>query len=182
MLCVPKKSKTNEKKWRIVFDYRKLNEVTIPDVFPLPNITDILDKLGCSHYFSTIDLAHGYHQVPIDPEDREKTAFSTDSGHYQFTRMSMGLRNAPSTFQRLMNSVLCGLNGLKCLVYLDDVVIYGKSLHEHNQNLNEVFSNLKNYNLKVNPEKCQFLCKQIYYLGHLITESGVKPDPKKLKL
>ena len=101
---------TNGKeKRRMVIDYRKLNEKTIEDKYPIPNITDILDKLGKCHYFTTLDLASGYHQVQMDPRDIEKTAFSTEQGHFEFKRMPFGLKNAPATFQRLMDNVLKGL-------------------------------------------------------------------------
>lgn len=106
---VPKKADASGiKKWRIVIDYRALNSVTIPDSFPLPNITDILDQLGNANYFSCLDCYSGFHSIKIKAEDAHKTAFSTDLGHYQFQRMPFGLKNAPATFQRLMNNVLTG--------------------------------------------------------------------------
>lgn len=134
LLIVPKKSSDGTKKWRVVVDFRKINDVTISDSFPLPNITDILDQLGDSKYFSTLDLASGYHQVLMDPSDREKTAFSTGYNHYEWVRMPMGLKSASHTFQRLMNNVLTGLNGIDCFVYLDDLVIYANSLKDHYKN------------------------------------------------
>lgn len=134
---VPKKSDASgKKKWRVVIDYRKLNEQTIGDSYPLPNISDILDQLGHSKYFSTIDLTSGFHQIKMDPEDADKTAFSTPSGHYQYLRMPFGLRNAPATFQRLMNNVLSGLQGNRCFVYLDDIVVHADTLENHNKRLN----------------------------------------------
>jgi len=92
---------------------------------------DILDQLGRSKYYTTLDLAQGYHQVPMSPPDREKTAFSTDKRHYEFLRMPFGLKGTPGTFQRLINKVLSGLNGLKAFVYLDDIIIYAKYLSNH---------------------------------------------------
>lgn len=181
LLVVPKKSENkNEKRWRVVVDFRKLNKVTIDDVFPLPNIVDILEQLGKSTYFSTLDLADGYYQIPLDPVDRPKTAFSTQFGHYQFTRMPFGLKGAPATFQRIMNSILSGLNGVKCLVYLDDVVVYGYDLQDHNKKLLDVMQTFREFNLKLQPKKCQFLRKEIIYLGHKITSEGVRPDPEKI--
>lgn len=180
LLAVPKKSTDGTKRWRVVVDYRKLNNITVDDIFPLPNISDILDQLGKCSYFSTIDLASGYHQIPLDPTDKPKTAFSTATGHYHFTRMPFGLKGAPATFQRIMNQILSGLNGLKCLVYLDDIVIYGVNLLDHNKKLIQVFECLRRHNLKINPGKCQFLRKEITYLGHIITSEGIKPDPSKL--
>lgn len=182
LLVVPKKSGVSgEKKWRVVVDFRKLNDITISDAFPLPNITEILDQLGNSRYFSTLDLASGYHQIAMHETDRAKTAFSTQNGHFEFLRMPFGLKTAPATFQRLMNSVLTGLQGLKCYVYLDDVVIYGTSLTDHNSKLLEVFRCFRENNLKLQPEKCNFLCTEVVFLGHLITNEGIKPDPKNVK-
>jgi len=157
-------------------DFRKLNDLTIGDSFPLPNITDILDQLGNAKYFSTLDLASGYHQIPMHREHRNKTAFSIPYGHFEFNRMPFGLKNAPATFQRLMNSV----QGLKCLVYLDDIVIYGPNLKEHNKRLIQVLDRLREHNLKLQPEKCEFLQKEVVHLGHIITENGIRPDPSKL--
>ena len=178
---VPKKTdSTGEKKYRLVIDYRKLNEQTIGDAYPIPNISDILDQLGHSKYFTTLDLASGYHQINMHPRDTEKTAFSVPLGHYEFNRMPFGLKNAPSTFQRLMNTVLSGLQGTRCLVYLDDIVIFADSLENHNKKLIEIFTRLKEYNLKLKPSKCEFLRKEVIYLGHKISETGAQPDESKL--
>lgn len=122
---VPKKlDSSGDRKWRIVIDYRKLNDVTLGVAYPLPNISDILDQFGQSKYFSSSDLASGFHQVKMYKDGAPKTAFSVPSGHYEFVRMPFGLRNSPATFQRLMDTVLSGLQGIDCFVYLDDIVIY----------------------------------------------------------
>jgi transposase InsO family protein len=181
LLVVPKKPDVNgQVKYRVCVDFRRLNEVTIGDAFPLPNIVDILDQLGRSKYYSTLDLAHGYHQIPMSPSDRSKTAFSTDRGHFEFERMPFGLKGAPGTFQRLMNKVLIGINGIKAFVYLDDIIIYAKDLNDHSQKITEIFQRLRQYNLKLQPLKCEFLRKEVNYLGHQITDEGVKPDPQKI--
>lgn len=133
----------------------------------MPNITEIFDKLGFCQFFSTLDLATGYHQVLIDLKDRPKTAFSTPTGHYVFNRMA--------TFQRMMTYVLSGLQGIYGLIYLNDIIIYGKNLKDHNNKLIEILQRLREHNLKLQPEKCHFL-----HLGHIISENGVKPDPKKI--
>ena len=178
---VPKKiDATGEKKFRLVIDYRKLNEQTIGDAYPIPNISDIFDQLGHSKYFTTLDLASGYHQIEMHHRDSEKTAFSVPLGHYEFNRMPFGLKNAPSTFQRLMNTVLSGLQGTRCLVYLDDIVIFADTLENHNRKLIDVFKKLKEFNLKLKPSKCEFLQKEVIYLGHKISESGAQPDESKL--
>jgi len=123
-------------------DFRKLNDVTVGDSFPLTNIQDILDKLGKARYFSALDCASGYWQVPLAEEDRVKTAFSTTTRHYEYLRMPFGLKSAPSTFQRLMNRVFLGLIGTRCFVYLD-VIIFGETLQEHHERLREIFESLR---------------------------------------
>lgn len=126
---VPKKrDASNVQKWRLVIDYRKLNDKTISDKYPIPNISDILDKLGRSLYFTTLDLASGFHQIEMHLKDVGKTAFTVDGGHFEFVRMPFGLKNAPSTFQRIMDNVLKDLIGTVCLVYLDDIIVYSTSL------------------------------------------------------
>lgn len=182
LLIVPKKcDKDGNKKWRVVIDFRRLNDVTIGDAFPLPNITDILDQLGKSKYFTTLDLASGFHQVKMNPNDGAKTAFSSNFQHFEFTRMPFGLKGAPSTFQRLMNTVLTGLQGVKCFVYMDDIVIYACNLTDHRSKVAEVFNRLRQHKLKLQPEKCNFLRREIVYLGHVIGEDGILPDPAKIK-
>lgn len=179
---VPKKEDASgKKKWRIVVDYRKLNDKTIPDRFPIPKIEEILDRIGRSQYFTTIDLVSGFHQIEIHPDDVEKTAFSTDTGHYEYLRMPFGLNNAPATFQRLMNNVLHGLIGKTCLVYMDDVVVFSTSLQEHIEKLKQVFERFRMCRLKVQLDKTEFLKKEAEFLGHIITPEGIKPNPKKLQ-
>lgn len=180
ILAVPKKSVTNEKQWRVVVDYRRLNDVTLDRVFPLPNITDIFDQLGKAFYFTTLDMADGYHQVQMSEPDKLKTAFSTELGHYHFNRMPFGLKGAPYTFQSMMNRVLTGIQGTKCLVYLDDIIIFGQNLSDHNKKLIDVLRCLQSHNLKLNPFKCQFLRNELRYLGHIIGPEGIKPDPVKI--
>jgi len=176
---VPKKS-IAEKKWRMVVDFRKLNEKTIGDAYPLPNIVEILDQLGSAKYFSIFDLAQGFHQIPMSPDDRAKTAFSTPYGHFEYLRMPFGLRNAPATFQRLMDSVLMGLQGNEVFVYLDDIVVYARSLEEHKVKIDKLMQRLKAAKLQLQPEKCQFLRHEVVYLGHVIGSAGVRPDPDKI--
>lgn len=182
LLVVPKKvDSSNIPKYRICVDFRKINDITTGDAYPLPNITDILDQLGNSHYFTTLDLANGFHQIQMDKNDKLKTAFSTSTGHYVYNRMPFGLKGAPATFQRLMNTILSGLCGIKCFIYLDDVVIYANNLKEHNERLTEIFLRLRQHNLKLQPAKCTFLRKECLYLGHIISENGIKPDPSKVE-
>lgn len=179
---VPKKlDASGVKKWRLVIDYRKLNEKTVDDRYPIPNITDILDKLGRCMYFTTLDLASGFHQVEINKKDIPKTAFSVENGHYEFLRMPFGLKNAPSTFQRVMDNVLREHIGVICLVYMDDIIIFSTSLTEHIDNLGKIFKTLQKHNLKVQLDKSEFLQKEVAFLGHIVTTDGVKPNPDKIQ-
>lgn len=179
---VPKKQDASgKKKVRVVIDYRRLNEKTIDDRFPMPQIEEILDNLGKSVYFTTLDLKSGFHQIPMDPAHKEKTAFSTDKGHFEFNRMPFGLKNAPATFQRAMNNILGEYIGTICYVYLDDIVIVGYNLQNHLENLKRVLRRLSEFNLKIQLDKCEFLKRETEFLGHVITSSGVKPNPEKIE-
>lgn len=180
VLLVPKKSDDNTKKWRLVIDYRKLNERIVDDKFPLPNIADILDSLSGSMYFTHLDLNQSYYQLNLK-SGREYTAFTTHEGQYQLTRLPMGLKTSPSCFSRAMTIAMTGLNYEKCLIYLDDLLCFGRSLFIHNKNLIDIFSRLRKVNLKLNPSKCQFLKKDVLYLGHVVSAEGIKPDPEKTK-
>lgn len=180
---VPKKADASGKqKWRLVIDFRKLNEKTIDDKYPIPNITDVLDKLGKCQYFTTLDLASGFFQVEMNSRDIPKTAFNVEHGHFEFLRMPMGLKNSPSTFQRVMDNVLRGLQNEICLVYLDDIVVFSTSLQEHIVNLERVFNRLRESNFKIQLDKSEFLKLETAYLGHIISRDGVKPNPDKIKV
>ena len=130
-------------------DYRKLNAVTQKDAYPLPRIDDMLDTLSGSKSFSTLDLISGYWQVEVNKEDREKTAFCTHEGLFEFKMMHFGLCNAPATFQRLMNLVLAGLQWSSCLVYLDDIIILGRDFEEHLERTRAVLERLRKAGLKL---------------------------------
>ena len=137
--------------------YRKLNTITIDDRFPLPNIEDILARIGQAKVFSALDLASGFHQIPVHPEDQCKTAFSTHEGHFEFTWMPFGLKNAPATFQRAMNSTLSELIGTTVFVYLDDIVIFSIDDESHVRHLESVFQVLMNHGLKIQLDKSEFM-------------------------
>lgn len=164
----------------MVVDFRKLNEKTIDDRYPIPNISDVLDKLGNCHYFTTLDLASGFYQVEMNPDDIHKTAFTVEHGHFEFLRMPMGLKNSPSTFQRVMDNVLRDLQNVICLVYLDDIIVFSVSLQEHMVNLERVFQRLRESNFKIQMDKSEFLKLETAYLGHIISKDGIKPNPDKI--
>lgn len=178
---VPKKPDASGKtKWRLVVDFRKLNEKTIDDKYPIPNIVEVLDKLGNCQYFSTLDLTKAFYQVQLDPRDIYKTGFNVERGHYEFLRMPMGLKNSPSTFQRVMDDVLKDLLNRCCVVYQDDILCFSTSLQEHMVNLKKIFQRLRETNFKIQMEKSEFLKRETPYLGHVITPEGVKPNPDKI--
>ncbi|KAK3108932.1 hypothetical protein FSP39_019065 [Pinctada imbricata] len=168
---------------RFCLDFRKLNACTIKDSQPLPRIDDTLDALSGAKWFSTLDCKSGYWQVSLAEKDRPKTAFSiAGGGLWQFTVMPFGLCNAPATFERLMEYVLAGLSWVKCLVFLDDIIVFSKSnFDDHLLNLSEVFERLKSANLKLSPKKCVLFKKEVNYLGHVVSAEGVKTDPKKIE-
>ena len=179
ILVVPKKSTTDDKKWRLVIDFRQLNKKILGDKFPLPRIDDILDQLGRAKYFSTLDLMSGFHQIEIDEESKQFTAFSTDTGHYEFKRLPFGLNISPNSFQRMMTIALSGLPADSAFLYIDDIIVIGCSIEHHLANLQLVFEKLRQRNLKLNPAKCHFFCSDVTYLGHHISNEGIKPDESK---
>ena len=172
----------NDGTMRFCIDYRGLNSMTKTDQFPLLRIDDLLDQLGKAKYFTTLDLASGYWQVKMHPDSKEKTAFSTYQGLYEFNVMPFGLKNAPAVFQRLMQRVLMGLNPEEGPVstYIDDVLVFSASFEDHLQHLSCVLDKLINVGLKLKPVKCHFLCPKVEYLGHLITPTGISPNPGRI--
>lgn len=162
---------------RMCVDYRKLNSVTIPDKFPVPNLLDSIYGLYGTKFFSRLDLIRGFYQLPIHPESRPFTAFSTQRNHWQFKRLSFGLRNAPSAFQREIQSVLSSLPSHKVIVYIDDILIMGSSFNEHLSLLSKVLETLSKYNIKLKLSKCDFFRSEVEFLGHLVSSSGIKKTP-----
>ena len=166
---------------RFCVDYRALNSVTIKDAFPIPKIAQTFDALRGAKFFSSMDLASGYWQVPIAEEDRHKTAFVTpDGGLYEYLKMPFGLPNAPGTFQRLMNELFRRHLWKWELIFLDDVLVYRENEEDHLQRLEMVFQTLRQANLKLKPKKCRLFQKQVVFLSHVISADGVSPDPEKV--
>lgn len=179
---VPKKiDASGEKKYRLVIDYRKLNSITVPDRYPIPDINDVLANLGKNKFFSTIDLKSGFHQIPLDEPDIEKTAFSIKSGKYEFTRLPFGLKNAPSIFQRTLDDILREHIGERCYVYIDDIIIFGKNEIEHYENLEIILKTIEEANMKIQIDKCEFMKDEVEFLGFIITQTGIKANQKKVQ-
>ena len=168
-------------KLRFCVDYRALNDQTIKDKFPLPRIDDLLDRLQGATVFSKLDLAQGYHQVQVAPEDVHKTAFTTQAGHFEFRVMPFGLCNAPATFQRLMNSTLSPYLGRFCMVYLDDIIVFSKNSEDHQDHLDQVLSKLAEAGLKAQLTKCEFGMAKLEFLGHVVSADGIQMDPSKVQ-
>ena len=166
---------------RFCVDYRRLNAVTRKDSYPLPRIDDTLEALSGMQLFSTLDLRSGYWQVPMEDAAKEKTAFSAGRGLWQFRVMPFGLCNAPATFERLMEHVLSGLPLSVALVYIDDVLVPGRTFADHLSNLHTVFQRIRSANLKLAPHKCMLLQQKVGYLGHVISGEGISTDPRKIE-
>ena len=164
---------------RFCVDYRKLNDITVKDAYPLPRIDDSLDQLSGAEWFSCLDLNSGYWQVEVEERDRIKTAFVSRRGLFEFKVMPFGLCNAPATFERLMETVLAGLNWRICLIYLDDIIVIGRTFEDMIKNLDQVLQKLHDAGLKLKPRKCQLFAKQVEFLGHVISNCGIQTDPKK---
>ena len=166
---------------RFYVDYRKLNDRTSKDAYPLPKISMCLDSLGGTCYFSTLDLQSGYWQIGMAEADIPKTAFITKYGLYKYTKMPFGLCSAPGTFQRCMELIFRGLQWQTLLIYLDDLIIIGASREENLLRLDEVLGRLEDAGLKLKPSKCQLLQKEVLFLGHVISEQGVQPNPRLIE-
>lgn len=167
--------------YRLVADLRKLNEKTLPDNFPIPNLTEMIDMLNGAKFFSSLDLTSGFNQMSLHPDDAHFTGIATEEGVFEYRRLPFGLRNASSSFQRLMSIVLTGLSDLQIAVYIDDVVIASKTIGEHIERLELVFERLRQANLKLKPKKCSLLKDEITYLGHRVSEGKVMPDLKNIQ-
>ncbi|GBG61699.1 hypothetical protein CBR_g23214 [Chara braunii] len=177
VLFVRKKNKD----LRLCIDYRKLNVQTIRNAGPLPSIDDLLERLGGAKFFSTLNLKSGYHQLEIRKEDRYKTAFKTRYGHFEWLVMPFGLTNAPATFQAAMRTEFRHMLDRFVLVYLDDILVYDRSLDEHVEHLRTVLERLRQAKYKANRDKCEFARQELEYLGHYVTPQGIRPLADKIE-
>jgi hypothetical protein len=169
--------KTND--WRLCVDYRPLNKITVKDKYPIPLIEEQISRLAGFQWFVSLDLLSGYYQIPMNPESVEMTAFVTQDGHYEFVRMPFGLTNGPAVFQRMVNTAIGQLRFSQVLVYLDDVLIPGHTPQECLRILETVLNVLKDNGLTLRLSKCVFLTEEIEYLGHVVSNSTVRPSSRK---
>lgn len=179
LLLVPKPSLNGKKRWRLCLDYRQVNKRLIADKFPLPRIDEILDNLGKARCFSKIDLFQGFWQIPLDPASRDITSFSTNEGSFRWKVLPFGLSVSPNSFSRMMAIAFSGIPPDRAFLYIDDIIVIGRSEEEHLRNLKTVFATLRKRNLKIHPRKCQFFRPEVTFLGHLCTPEGILPDPSK---
>jgi len=168
-------------KWRMCVDYTDLNKACLRDAYPLPNIDRLVDGAAGNKVLSFLDAYFGYNQIPMAASDMNKTAFITDDANYFYRVMPFGLKNAGATYQRLMDKVFSHLMGQCVEVYVDDMVVKSPSHHQHAQDLSAVFSTLRQYNLRLNPDKCVFGVNRGKFLGFMLTQCGIEANPEKFK-
>jgi len=168
-------------KWRMCVDYRKVNEATEKDSYSLPNISEIFDSLDGARIFTTMDLYSGYHQILMDQESVEVTSFTTKFGNYQFKVMPFGLTGAPATFQREMNRILFPFIGVFVFNFIDDILIYSKTVEEHIEHIRQVLQVFHQHKLKINIEKCSFMKTEVEVLGHTVSTKGLSPIDSKVQ-
>ena len=177
VVCVRKK----DGGLRLCVDYRLLNSKTIKDNYSLPRVDEILDSLQGAKYFTKLDLKSGYHQIEIEENHKERTAFTVGPlGFWEHNRLAFGLCNSPPTFQRVMEQIFSDMNLKSLFIYIDDVIVYSKTIEEHISRLTQVFERLRDSNLKLAPQKCEVCKTSISFLGFIVSEEGIQTDPDKV--
>lgn len=168
---------------RFCIEYRKLNDVRRKDTSSSSTVAESLDALGRVQYFSTLDLRSGCWQIKMDEDSKEKTAFITHNGLFEFNVLPFGLCNSPDTLQRLTTHIIRDLEWSICLVsYIDDLIIFSRIFDEHLEQLVTVFQRLRDVNVRLKPSKCHFMKSEVEYLGHVVSAAGLKPNPAKSTL
>jgi hypothetical protein len=158
--------------WRLCVDYKHLNAITVKNKYPLPVIDELLDELSGAQWFTSLDLRSGYHQIRMAECDEYKTAFQTHHGHFEYRVMPYGVTGGPATFQGVMNSILAPMLRKSVLVFVDDILVYSKTLEDHAKHLQAVLDVLLQNDLKVKKSKCTFARQEIHYLGHVISAAA----------
>jgi hypothetical protein len=166
---------------RFVLQYKPLNAITLPDKYPIPRMDDMLAFLGNFKYISQFDLSKGFHQIEVAPEDRQKTAFISHRGHWQFKRLPMGLCNSPATFQRMVDAVLGEFKWKFCFGYFDDVSVFSHSFEDHLEHIKIVLTRLRENGLTINPNKVQLCRIKLKFVGYILQNGQCYPDPKKVE-
>lgn len=181
LLLVPKKSQTDEKEYRLVIDYRNLNKHTETQTYPMPNLEEELCKMHGSKYFSTMDIQSAFHQIRLNENDKEKTAFSTNNRKFHFSSMPFGLKGSPVTWQAYITEIMGDLLSRNVMAYMDDIMTYDKTIEEHRKSLTDVLERLRKNNLKVNLAKTKFFASEINYLSHIIDRNGSRPSERNIE-
>lgn len=179
IFLIPKKGKDN---YRMVVDYRALNNITTPTYFPLPRVTDCVDCLSGSMWFTSLDANQGFYQIDLEECDRQKTAFSCYKGHYEWIKCPMGLSGMPFTFQEVMQKLIGKMNYINAIVYIDDCVLYTKTFEEHVEKLSDLLQYFREANMKLKVSKCYFAQSKLKFLGYIIDREGVKLDKSKVEI
>jgi hypothetical protein len=165
---------------RICIDYRKINQISYQDSYPLPHIDVCLSSLQGSSWFSTLDLSSGYFNIPVKESDKDKTCFITRRGSWRFNVLPFGLTSAPSVFQRLMDLSLSGLSYVSCLAYIDDILVYSTTFEQHLERLEEVLLRILNAGLKLKASKCHVFQRKVEFLDHIVSADGIEVQPSKV--
>ena len=163
---------------RMCIDYRKLNTVTKIENFPMPSLSNCIYRAHNVKYFTKIDLTRGYYQVPIADDSRQYTAFSSMKNHYQFKRLSFGLKNSGIAFQRIMQQILAPYLNSNIIIYIDDILIMSETFEEHLNMVSKILTTLSNYGIKIKVKKCTFFKSEVSFLGHIINRQGIKKSPE----